>query len=156
MIRLRIPGSLRYRDLTIRVVAAACKLVRSRGHELERDFDNMVVSAFGEAFNNVALHSYRGKTGDVEVEIECFDDRITLRLLDFGATYNPTAVPTPNLDELPESGLGVFIMRSFMDDVSYQSGTPNILSMTKYADPSRRPAEVEADGANEKDVTVVE
>ena len=142
MIRLRVPGSLRYRDLAIRVVAAACKLVgrddppdedgdEDRGEARDPDFDAAVVSAFGEAFNNVAIHSYRGSKGDLEVEIEIEGDRITIRLIDFGLTFDPMKVPEPDLDSLPESGMGIYIMRSFMDDVRYQSGSPNVLSLTK-------------------------
>jgi serine/threonine-protein kinase RsbW len=43
-----------------------------------------------------------------------------------------SVVPNPDLDSLPESGLGIFIMRSCMDDVTYVSGAPNVLSMTKF------------------------
>ena len=135
VIRLRVPGSLRYRDLAVRVVAAACKLVgkedddpAQRAHQ----FDAAVVSAFGEAFNNVAMHSYQARTGDLDVEIEVEPDRITIRLIDFGVTFDPMKIPEPDLDSLPESGMGIYIMRSFMDDVQYQSGSPNVLSMTKY------------------------
>jgi len=135
---------LRYRDLAIRVVAAACKLVGQGASEAgeggseqlpddhgDPTFDAAVVSAFGEAFNNVAIHSYRGTKGDLDVEIEVDRDRITIRLIDFGLTFDPMKVPEPDLDSLPESGMGIFIMRSFMDDVRYQSGSPNVLSMTK-------------------------
>ena len=140
VIRLRVPGSLRYRDLAIRVVAAACKLVGREAPEGDEElpegradphFDAAVVSAFGEAFNNVAIHSYRGRKGDLDVEIDVERDRITIRLIDFGLTFDPMKVPEPDLDSLPESGMGIYIMRSFMDDVRYQSGSPNVLSMTK-------------------------
>jgi len=91
-----------------------------------------VVSAFGEAFNNTAIHSFRGRTsGDVDIEIEIGDDFITIRVLDFGNSYDFSSVPEPDLENLPESGMGIFIIRSFMDEVSYTVGAPNILSMTK-------------------------
>jgi serine/threonine-protein kinase RsbW len=137
-VRLSIPGSLEYRDLAIRVVAAACKLVRGReavDDDARADFDNHVVSAFGEAFNNAAIHAYRGRSpGALEIEIDVGPREITLRLVDHGAGFDPLAVAEPDLDSLPESGLGLFIMRSFMDAVSYQTGdgeNPNVLSMTK-------------------------
>ena len=152
MIRLRVPGSLRYRDLAVRVVAAACKLVgRDQEGEEEalredRQFDAAVVSAFGEAFNNVAIHSYpKGKKGDVEVEIDVYPDHIVIRLIDYGATFDPMAVPEPDLASLPESGMGIYIMRSFMDDVTYKSGSPNVLSMTKYLNKSSRQLEKPGD-----------
>jgi serine/threonine-protein kinase RsbW len=136
LIRLQVPGSLDYRDLAIRVVASACKLVHGRSQRDESakaDFDNQVVSAFGEAFNNAAIHSYQGRpVGTIEVDIELADDRITLRISDHGVSFDPTAVKEPDLDSLPESGLGLFIIRSFMDTVRYHPGAPNVLSMTKH------------------------
>ena len=57
---------------------------------------------------------------------------ITLRICDYGKSFDPTQVAEPDLDSLPESGLGLFIMRSFMDTISYQAGAPNVLAMTKH------------------------
>ena len=37
----------------------------------------------------------------------------------------------PDLESLPESGLGIFIIKSFMDQVVYRPGAPNLLEMTK-------------------------
>jgi serine/threonine-protein kinase RsbW len=138
VIHLRVPGTLRYRDLAVRVVGAACKLVGAADMDtgpfrLNSEWDNQVVSAFGEAFNNAAIHSYRNaKPGDVEVEVDVGPTHITIRLIDFGNSYDPEAVPNPDLDALPESGLGLFIIRSFMDEVTYEPGSPNVLSMTKH------------------------
>lgn len=132
MIRLRVPGALKYRDLAVRAVAAACKLVGNGGGGPNRDFVDQVVSAFGEAFNNAALHTFAGRTlGELEIEMEAASDGITIRVIDFGNTYAFDNVPDPDLDALPESGLGIFIIRSFMDEVTYQPGAPNVLSMTK-------------------------
>jgi serine/threonine-protein kinase RsbW len=110
------------------MVASACKLVPNPSD----DFYDEVISAFGEAFNNVVIHSYGLEGGELEIEIEPGVDRLTIRLMDYGKTFDVSGVPAPNLDSLPESGLGVFIMRSFMDDITYLSGKPNVLSMTKF------------------------
>lgn len=134
-IRLTIPGTLDYRDLAVRVVAAACKLVGQRddvSEDCRAEFDMHVVSAFGEAFNNVAIHSYKGRpVGALDIEIDVGVGEITLRIADHGPGYDPLNIKEPDLDELPESGMGLFIMREFMDSVSYQLGAPNVLSMTK-------------------------
>jgi serine/threonine-protein kinase RsbW len=145
VIHLRVPGTLRYRDLAVRVVGAACKLVGTHDNDtgpfrLNSDWDNQVVSAFGEAFNNAAIHSYRdNKPGDVEIEVDTGPTYITIRLIDFGTSFDPELVPQPDLDSLPESGLGLFIIRSFMDEVTYEAGSPNVLSMTKHLSPHNRP-----------------
>jgi len=143
VIHLRVPGTLRYRDLAVRVVGAACKLVgtpeESTGPIRNTAWDNEVVSAFGEAFNNAAIHSYDGrKPGDVEIEVEVGITAITIRIIDYGNSFALDDVPVPDLEALPESGLGLYIIRSFMDEVKYAAGTPNVLSMTKYVDPGRR------------------
>jgi serine/threonine-protein kinase RsbW len=143
VIHLRVPGTLRYRDLAVRVVGAACKLVgtpeESTGPIRNTAWDNEVVSAFGEAFNNAAIHSYDGrKPGDVEIEVDVGPAAITIRLIDYGNSFALDEVPVPDLESLPESGLGLYIIRSFMDEVKYVAGSPNVLSMTKYVDPGRR------------------
>jgi serine/threonine-protein kinase RsbW len=127
VIRASIPGRLEYRDLAIRLVASACKLV-PRGTE---DFANEVVSAFSEALNNVILHGSGEAAGEIEIEIELREDRLMIRLMDHGQAFDPRTVPRPDLDSLPETGLGAFIIQSFMDEVAYTGGTPNTLSMTK-------------------------
>lgn len=139
MISLTVPGTLLYRPLVLRVVESSCKLVRvrscgalacSRAH-----FDDEVVSAFSEAFNNVAIHGYAGRAGDVYIEIQPDDGGITIRMLDTGKSFDPDQVEAPRLEELPESGMGLFIIHSFMDRVAYSRGdpprTPNVLVLYK-------------------------
>lgn len=139
MIRLKVPCTLRYRELALRVVAEACKLVLPRRasdpREAYGDFDDQVVTSFGEAFTNVVQHGGVGPDGPpVEIEIEPHPDRLTIRLLDHGKPFDLGAVPAPDLGQMPESGMGVYIMKSWMTDVSYAPGetpTRNVLSMTK-------------------------
>jgi serine/threonine-protein kinase RsbW len=100
------------------------------------DFEAKVVSAASEAFNNVAIHAYRGSSdGAIDVEIEPFAHGITIRLFDMGARYDPTTRRPPNLTELPESNMGLYLMQSCMDEVRYQPGdpprTPNVLTLSK-------------------------
>jgi serine/threonine-protein kinase RsbW len=144
MIRLSVPGTLPYRDLVLRVVASSCKLVRSKdngtqeaSHEDHDDqFDNKVVSAVSEVFNNIAIHGYRNQpAGSVDIEIEMGERHITVRFSDTGRSFDLAATVAPDLDALPESRMGLFIVRSFMDEVSYRpgetAGEPNVMTLTK-------------------------
>ena len=91
-----------------------------------------MVSAVGEAFNNIAIHGYKGRDpGVVEIEVAATADQLSVELRDYGKSYDPNAAILPDLDNLPESGLGVFIMKSFMDRVEYTPGEPNVLKLTK-------------------------
>lgn len=159
MIRLSVPGTLKYRALVLRVVASSCKLLRSEAqglqeasHELHHElhgeeFDAQVVSAIGEAFNNIAIHGYgrasAGDVQDVQIEIGPLPDGIELCMMDHGVTFDlslaePTR-PSNEPDQLPESGMGLFIIRSFMDTVAYRASTgpeqPNVLRLTKRFPP---------------------
>jgi serine/threonine-protein kinase RsbW len=141
MIRLRVPGSLRYRDLVCRVVGSSCKLlgksVQGAGQGDGDELESQVISAVGEAFNNIAIHAYGGweAPGDVDIEIAATNEEITIRMSDTGQSFDPTRVPEPDLAGLPEAGMGLYIMRSFMDSVVYTAGrTPaasNVLVLSK-------------------------
>ena len=145
-IALTVPGTLLYRQLVLRVVESSCKLLRSRGGTREVSsraaFDDEVVSAFSEAFNNVVIHGYAERAGDVRIEIAPDDRGITLRMYDTGRTFEPERVSKPQLAELPESGMGLYIMYSFMDAVSYQPGdppdVPNVLCLRKQLEENSR------------------
>lgn len=144
----------------LRVVSAACKLAvkpRSaagaavasaaqssevaalappRDVTRERRFMSELVSAVSEAFNNIAIHGYRGREPDVvQVEIAIEPEWMTVELRDFGNSFDITQARPPDLDSMPESGLGIFIIRSFVDKVSYVpsyvSGQPNVLTLSK-------------------------
>ena len=134
-------GLLEHRDVALRAVSAACKLVTRRPQRPEwNEFRMHVVSAVGEAFNNIVLHGYAGKNeGVIEMEIRTDPDRITIELRDYGESFDLDAVATPNLDLLPESGLGIFIMRAFMS-IRYRPGRPNVLTLSKSLVPESRDA----------------
>ena len=143
IIRLSVPGALRYRDVVLRVVASSCRLVRSMAtakQEPSRDADEFVdkvVSAVSEAFNNVAIHAYRDLApGTVDLEMEVSPAGITIRMSDTGHEFEPKLTRTPDLKSLPESNMGLYIVRSFMDQVTYRPGNgtsvPNTLTLVKH------------------------
>jgi serine/threonine-protein kinase RsbW len=148
MVRLSVPGTLRYRDVVLHVVASACRALRPAAPEKQEpsretapsEFETKVLSAVGEAFNNVAIHAYRGRSaGTVELEIEAIRDGLAIRICDFGDGFDPNAQAAPDLAALPESNMGLHIMRSCMDSVIYRRGhtpkEPNVLTLFKrYAE----------------------
>lgn len=138
MIRLVVPCKLEYRDVALRAVAAACKIVRPRRATdgVEREFDDEVVTAVGEAFSNVVRHGENPPGAEIKLEIETGGNRLVVRLIDNGKPFDLSSVPPPDLDACPESGLGVHIMKSWMDEVAYEPGGQgssrgNVLSMTR-------------------------
>jgi serine/threonine-protein kinase RsbW len=138
VICLEVPGILECRDMMLRTVAAACKLVmpkaRSRASRYS-EFIAHVVSAVGEAYNNIVLHGYAGREpGSIHMQIENCREWMRIIIKDSGVSFDPSQASPPNLEALPESGLGIFIMRSFVDEVTYVAGPPNVLTLFKRLD----------------------
>lgn len=133
-------------------MASSCKLVgasslQDTGHD---DFAAEVVSAFSEAFNNIAIHGYADtEPGDISIEIETSAEAITIRIADTGRTFERVSAFAPRPERLPESGMGLFIIQSFMDSVVYEPGQPptkpNVLCLHKKKVSARKPLTSEDD-----------
>jgi len=137
-IKLSMLGRVQHRDIVLRAVSAACKLVRQGPGESNdaewNDFRMQVVTAVSEAFNNIVLHAYAGRDdGIIEMNIRTSRDHISIELRDFGDSFDPGKVPEPDLDRLPESGLGIYIIKELMN-VAYRPGRPNVLVLSKRLD----------------------
>jgi serine/threonine-protein kinase RsbW len=137
LIRIQMLGILDHRDVALRAVSAACKLVtRKPQGKAWNDFRMQVVSAVGEAFNNIVLHGYEGRgDGVIEMEIRTRPERISIEMRDYGSSFDPTTVPEPDFDSLPESGWGLFIIKAYMT-ISYTQGRPNVLTLSKTLEPA--------------------
>ncbi|OPY19238.1 MAG: Serine-protein kinase RsbW [Syntrophus sp. PtaB.Bin075] len=92
-----------------------------------------------EAVSNATKHAYHSEQGHpVEVDVLLFRDRITFKISDQGDSLKSPKVKLlrfdpQNLETVPESGMGLFIMHALMDEVSYETVSGrNILTMSKY------------------------
>ena len=89
--------------------------------------------AVDEIFSNIARYS-----GATSVTLGCAlaDGRVTLRFSDNGRPYDPTGKPDPDTtlsaEERDIGGLGIFMVKKTMDDVSYEyTDGLNILTLVK-------------------------
>ena len=142
IISLEVPGRIEFRGMVLRTVSAAYKLVRpdtpTRGSRYSRRADS-IASAVGEAYNNIVLHGYAGREPDpIRLQIENCPEWMRITIKDTGISFDPALAPSPDLDTLPESGLGIFIMRSIVDEVTYVAGCPNTLTLVKRFDEGGR------------------
>lgn len=94
--------------------------------------------AADEASSNIIEHAYAGvKGGTLEIDISISDNKLKIIMRDHGKPFDPASVPEPNvkadLSERKIGGLGMYLMRKLMDEVSYESSpeTGNILTMIK-------------------------
>ncbi|HTX79376.1 MAG TPA: ATP-binding protein [Longilinea sp.] len=98
-----------------------------------------VETAIDEACSNIIEHAYGGEDrGTIECTYEVSDDRLTIVLRDHGKPFDPSKVPTPDLKSplgnRKTHGLGLYIMRQWMDKVEFdKTKDTNILTMIKYS-----------------------
>lgn len=99
-------------------------------YQLEASIEEIVV--------NIA--SYAGLAHDDKIEIRCevLDDplRVVLQFLDGGIPFDPLVADDPDISpeglENREGGLGIFMVKKMMDDVSYSyEGGKNTLTILK-------------------------
>jgi serine/threonine-protein kinase RsbW len=95
--------------------------------------------AADEAATNVIEHAYQGNpNGEIEIHCGIRNETITVVLLDHGKPFDPSTVQQPNLKvdiaERQVGGLGIYLMRTLMDDVRYETGEGrgNRLTLTKH------------------------
>ncbi len=128
VVRLQFAALFAHRSVAIDLVGCLVAHVTSDG-----TFRDAVTTAFGEAFNNVVEHSYRDRSdGLLDVEAEISETRVKLTLTDSGLPADLTEVALPDLATLPEGGMGLYMMHSFVDEVVYRAGSPNVLTLTKW------------------------
>jgi len=97
-----------------------------------------VQMATDEACSNIIKHAYGGEgRGAIECTCRVDDDGLTVMLRDRGRPFDPASVPEPdlhsNLENRDIGGLGLYFVRTLMDEVCFQF-TPdsgNLLTMVK-------------------------
>ena len=94
--------------------------------------------AIDEIFGNIAYYVYTPKTGEatVQVEIKNFPERLELTFIDKGIPYNPLENKDPDvtldIEKRKIGGLGIFLVKEMMDEVSYEyADGQNILKIKK-------------------------
>lgn len=99
------------------------------GFSLE-DIEDLKVS-ISEACTNAIKHSL----DDVfTITYEILDNGLTIEIKDKGRGYDISSISEPDIENLQESGMGLFIIESLMDDVTIESqeGKGTMIRMTKY------------------------
>ena len=85
--------------------------------------------AVEEIFANVANYAYPTNEGNVEVKFEVSGNEVEMKFIDAGTPYNPLEKQDPditlNADERQIGGLGIFMVKNYMDEVNYNYENEN-------------------------------
>ena len=123
MEKLCIPGRMEYMETVLEFINR--KL-------MEKQFDMLIIEridmAAEELFTNIVNYGYKQWDGDIEAgcEIKLYDEttEAVVELRDRGIPFNPLVIPKPDLlssiEDRPIGGLGIYMVKEFMDSVTYR------------------------------------
>ena len=96
-----------------------------------------VLLAVDEAATNIIVHGYKRQQGRIEIEMRPEGPDLIIVLRDEAPLFDPTRHPSPDLtlplEQRQPGGLGIFLMRQVMDEVTHRprAGGGNELIMIK-------------------------
>jgi len=82
-----------------------------------------IETSVDEACTNIIKHAYSEGDGIISITCETQDNELIITIRDTGKPFDPSSVLPPDLeadlDARRIGGLGIYLMRKLMDDVSY-------------------------------------
>ena len=97
------------------------------GNKIETHVCNAGEICLTEALNNVIKHAYNGENSNqIEIIIRINNNQLEIDIVDEGSPRKNLIITELNfdpsdIDNLPESGMGLYIIKQLMDDLSYYS-----------------------------------
>ena len=123
-------------DATIENVSKVLEFVNAQLEQL--DCPMRTQRSVEEIFSNIAYYAYNPETGSAAVRVETAENplAVAITFIDSGIPYDPLAKADPDItlsvDEREIGGLGIYMVKATMDEVSYEyQDGQNILRIKK-------------------------
>jgi len=131
MYELKIPARVDRLDDVLEFIG---KAVNDAG--MDGKFRSNINIAVEEIFVNIAHYAYPSGEGDVIISASVTPDNLIFELSDSGTPYDPLGKDDPDItlsaEEREIGGLGIFMVKKLVDDVSYRyEDGKNILTLSK-------------------------
>ena len=117
--RLVLPSHI---EAVADAAAAVTDFIRNCGVSEELSFG--IEMAVRESVTNAMVHgNQEDESKSVEVIFNCHDNELEIEVRDQGEGFDPANVPDPTNAEnlLKTSGRGIFLMRTFMDEIEWRN-----------------------------------
>lgn len=132
------------REMTIKAILSNLDLVLEFVNEYletngcDRKLVMQLDVAVEEIYVNIAHYAYGSGDGTAKISMDIDEEErlITIEFRDSGMEFDPLARPDPDTtlsaEDRPIGGLGIFMVKKSMDDVTYSRiGGENILTLYK-------------------------
>jgi serine/threonine-protein kinase RsbW len=114
-------------------IASAARVVG-----INEDAVENIMLAVDEACSNIIKHAYKSDPdGEIKILLEFSNGKFMVTIQDKGISFEPDLIPEPDLQKYYRQrrigGLGMYLMKSLMDEVEYISipGKYNKVLLTK-------------------------
>ena len=117
--RLVLPSHI---EAVADAAVAMTDFLRNCGVSEELSFG--IEMAVRESVTNAMVHgNQEDESKSVEVIFNCHDNELEIEVRDQGEGFDPASVPDPTNAEnlLKTSGRGIFLMRTFMDEIEWRN-----------------------------------
>lgn len=130
-VRMMLPCKGEYVGVARLTISA---IANRMGFNIEEIEDIKV--AVAEACTNAIKHGLDEK---FHLNVEIFEDKLQIDIEDSGKGYNVEELAKPDLENPKEGGLGIFIIKTLMDEVELHSkiGEGSKIKMIKYLGDAR-------------------
>ncbi len=111
---------------TLDAAAQVSRNLETLLRDLPPDVCAAVVLAVHELLVNIVRHAYAGAPGQIDLAVERSPVAVRFIIVDDAASdfVLPNRVAVPNLLDLPEHGMGLFIIRQTFDHVIHERLCP--------------------------------
>ena len=130
-------------DVIIPTQTKYLELIGTIGEHIAKDIDsfsgdretlayhlNLVLT---EATSNAIKHANNNPKDTVRINIHIQDNELNIKVFDKGQGFDLDTLPLPDFEQPKENGMGIFLIRTLMDSVTYTKHTDgNILEIIKY------------------------
>ncbi|AOS84176.1 hypothetical protein BIU88_08560 [Chlorobaculum limnaeum] len=134
IITLTLPGERAFARMASQTASSIADFVTgdARQEPAGREFSHAFELAVSEAFTNSATHDDAcANMPTVTLTFEFEERQLTVSVRDANEPFS-IETPAPDIENYPENGYGLWIIRKVMDSVTYRrEGNSNIISMSK-------------------------
>ena len=110
-----VPTDPEYLKMVRDIVASFLK-----NYELEKELLSQIQVSLTECCSNIIKHSPLENNLSYKIEFSLENDVLQIEVFYYDKDFYPHLIKEPDFSEIKEGGLGVYIMRSFMDKVEYE------------------------------------
>lgn len=125
-------------DATVENIGKVTEFVNAHLEEsgCPRKVQLQIDVAIDELFGNIAHYAYNPDVGPATVRVEVAEESVIITFIDNGVPYDPLAKADPDTtlgaEERGIGGLGIYMVKKSMDDISYEyRNGQNILRIKK-------------------------